>query len=515
MAAVAGVVERGARDRGRRPRRCGVRPATTSTARRWSRRGRPTDLEAQAAAEGVMSVVRDMRAKNKGQFKAGLRQSFGINEVDQIDDPARRAEVAASERAARDAARAPYRAADAVPVAFDRIATRGAHADRRAARPPGRFRLRARPRLRRLPRARPDQPAADARTPRRGGSSSGRSCTRRRDRAPAPLARSRPRSSPRSSGSRGGSASRRCSTRTSRWRSAARRGIEPSAASASRACASSGRCSGDGDARTASGPIRTLVNGVVAIHPEESPAAFEQLMARRAPRPPAGRRAGRPRRGPQLGGRRPRGAPEDQPPALGPLAVPLPPVHAQRAAAPPTSRSSASSRRTATARRPRSTRRCRWMQGGFMSTNLGPKQPCADGKERMRSHGCEHVVVAYRDSPSTPPGASAGPRTSGRSSRRGCATACGCARRSPCADDLTEGVPTAVLRAAFRAADLIDRIEAWGVETARALPLLLAARRLMAVSQPDDPFGSRPSARRVGWVRVRARRAARRRRDRG
>lgn len=33
------------------------------------------------------------------------------------------------------------------------------------------------------------------------------------------------------------------------------------------------------------------------------------------------------------------------------------------------------------------------------STNLGPKQPCADGKDRMRIHGADHVVVTYRDAP--------------------------------------------------------------------------------------------------------------------
>jgi hypothetical protein len=33
------------------------------------------------------------------------------------------------------------------------------------------------------------------------------------------------------------------------------------------------------------------------------------------------------------------------------------------------------------------------------STNMGPKQPCADGEARMRIHGAEHVVVTYRDSP--------------------------------------------------------------------------------------------------------------------
>ena len=32
-------------------------------------------------------------------------------------------------------------------------------------------------------------------------------------------------------------------------------------------------------------------------------------------------------------------------------------------------------------------------------TNIGPKQPCADGKDRMRAHGCEQVVFVYRDRP--------------------------------------------------------------------------------------------------------------------
>ena len=31
--------------------------------------------------------------------------------------------------------------------------------------------------------------------------------------------------------------------------------------------------------------------------------------------------------------------------------------------------------------------------------NLGPKLPCADGKERSRLHGAEHVLIAYRDRP--------------------------------------------------------------------------------------------------------------------
>ena len=36
---------------------------------------------------------------------------------------------------------------------------------------------------------------------------------------------------------------------------------------------------------------------------------------------------------------------------------------------------------------------------GGAHTNTGPRQPCADGKDRMRAHGCEHVVFVYRDRP--------------------------------------------------------------------------------------------------------------------
>ena len=47
-------------------------------------------------------------------------------------------------------------------------------------------------------------------------------------------------------------------------------------------------------------------------------------------------------------------------------------------------------------RRP-STGRARWCRAGSSPTNLGPKQPCADGEHRMRTRGCEHVVIVYRD----------------------------------------------------------------------------------------------------------------------
>ena len=392
--------------------------------------GSPEDLEAKAAAEGIMSVVRDQRAKNKGQFKTGVRQSFGINEVDQIDDPALRAEVAASERAARDAARAPYRATEAVPVAFDRIATRGkTQVAELLDHAPTEWALR--PTTSSASTAFPTASARRSpRTPRRGGSSSGRSCTRRRRPVRPRRAPSRRRSWPRSSGSPDGSASRRCLTRTSRWPSACRPGSARSAASASRGSASSGRSRGEGSEDSA-GPIRTLVNGVIAIHPEEASGTFEQLMAA-APLPlPLGGERGihvevlnwdALARAVHLKINHPHPVPSPFPylPATPGelLAAYLEVVGVQPA-------DCYSAQATVDSPMP-------LMQGGFMSTNLGPSR-CAPTARR----GCGRTAATTSSSPtatgpSTPPAASAGPRTSGRSSRRGCATACACARRSPC-----------------------------------------------------------------------------------
>ena len=37
--------------------------------------------------------------------------------------------------------------------------------------------------------------------------------------------------------------------------------------------------------------------------------------------------------------------------------------------------------------------------GGALSLETGPRQPCADGTDRRRVHGCELVLVTYRDRP--------------------------------------------------------------------------------------------------------------------
>lgn len=85
----------------------------------------PDELERIATEEGAWAAVRANRAANQGELRAALRQSVGRDEVPQERDPVRRAAIASEERAARDAARGPYRAADAAPVAVSRVATRG------------------------------------------------------------------------------------------------------------------------------------------------------------------------------------------------------------------------------------------------------------------------------------------------------------------------------------------------------------------------------------------------------
>src|SRR5687768_4233968 len=85
----------------------------------------PEEINAQAAEKGAWSVVQDMRAGNKGEFKTALKQSFNISPVEQEKDPAKRAEITAAERADRDAARRPYLAPEQTPIAISRLATRG------------------------------------------------------------------------------------------------------------------------------------------------------------------------------------------------------------------------------------------------------------------------------------------------------------------------------------------------------------------------------------------------------
>ena len=63
------------------------------------------------AEQGALPAVGELRAQRKGEFKQGVRQAFGREEVEQEKDPVRREQIAAEEvRAARRGARAVPRA---------------------------------------------------------------------------------------------------------------------------------------------------------------------------------------------------------------------------------------------------------------------------------------------------------------------------------------------------------------------------------------------------------------------
>lgn len=425
--------------------------------------GSPDQLEAQIGEGGVLAAVQQMRAVNQGQFRTGLRQALGRHEVDQIEDPARRAEVAAEERASRDAARAPYRAAEPVPVAFTRIATRGEtqlaelldHLEQSglAARPDrvfGAYRV-------------PDR-ISQALTPHseRGrlvewevvherGADTGAAAAR-------PVATS--------------------FVAKEQW--VARRLGEPSVLDEDLAlafCREAGigpeRClgvarmsefrtlRGHGSADDGGGgEIRTLVKGVVAIHPEEGSGAFDRMLAAAPldlPAVPEGVHVE------VLNWEHVAGAVHlkvhHPPPVPSPFpylpATPQELLEAYLEVVGVRPSDCYSAQATVDRARP-------LIQGGLFSTNLGPKQPCADGKERMRTRGCEQVVVAYRDRPEYAEGRE---RWSAYQWEVLQARLHNAVRVRP---PLTTGDPASgwpkPVRAALRVAEWVDAIEDWGVE---------------------------------------------------
>jgi len=367
----------------------------------------PEEIQARMMTQGVLPTIGELRASRKGEFKQGVRQSFGIQEVKQAKDPAERAEIAARERAARDAARAPYRSPQAVAVTISRLATRGRtqlaevlahlHASGLAARPDhvfGVYRVPDRISGPVTPQSEQsrvvewdvvhladDAAHADAIPPAA---------------ALPPLV---------ATSFRG----------AEQW--VARRLGEPSIVDEDLAlafCQEAGigpeRCAGlarisefravrgDGSDDGAS-VLHTLVQGVVAIHPEDATGAFERFRAA-APIPlPLGPPAG----GVHVEvlnweaiGRAVHLKVHHPPPAPSPFPyLPATPQELLRSyleivGLHPSDCYSAQ----ATVDHP-----FPLVQGGFFSTNVGPKQPCADGQDRMRTRGCEEVVVVYRDRP--------------------------------------------------------------------------------------------------------------------
>ena len=426
--------------------------------------GSPDEVEARATEQGVMAVVQEMRAANEGQFKMGLRQALGRHEVDQIDDPVRREEVAAEERAARDAARAPYRAPDAAGMAFSRIPTRGetqlaellAHLAESglAARPErvfGVYRV-------------PDR-ISQALTPH---SERGR------------LVEWEIVHEPGASGAAGAAQLPVATSFVAKEQWVARRLGERSLLDEDLAlafCRDAGigpeRClglarisefrtlRGHGSGDDGGGEIRTVVKGVVAIHPEEGSGAFDRMLADAPldlPVEPEGvhvevlnwEHVGN---AVHLKVHHPPPVPSPFPylPATPQelLAAYLEVVGVQ-----PADCYSAQ----ATVDRPRPL-----MQGGLFSTNLGPKQPCADGKDRMRTRGCEQIVIAYRDRPGYVDGRErwTAYQTEVLEARLQNAVR----KRSRLTDeDMTSGWPKP-LRAALRVAEWVDRIDEIGTES--------------------------------------------------
>ena len=359
----------------------------------------PDAIQQRMATEGISAVVSDMWAQSTPDFGTAVRQTFNRPEVPEVTDPAERARVAAEQRAGRDAARAPYRDPTFPGLAITRIATRGKtqlaevvhHLDASglAARPDlvyGLYRV-------------PDR-ISQAVTPQ---SERGRVVEWDIVHHPfAPGTVLGPTLTPTVATS---------FPAEERW--VARRRGEPSVldedlglAFLLRAGIGPERTLGiarvahfralrDGDSDSHS-PVETFVEGVAAFHGAEGSGAYPR-MQQEAP----------------LGLEELRSTgvhvevlnweavgmavhpkihhPPPVPSAFGYL--PATPQELLRAYFEVVGvRSSDCYSAQATVADPQPLQ-----QGGLFTTNVGPQQPCADGKARMRSHGCQVVVVAYRD----------------------------------------------------------------------------------------------------------------------
>ncbi len=422
----------------------------------------PEAVEARIAEVGPLAAMNELRALQKGEFKDGLRQAFNRDKVPQLKDPAERAAAAAAERAARDEARAPYRAADPPAVTISRLATRGEtqlaelldhlQASGLATRPDrvfGVYRV-------------PDR-ISQGLTPH-----SERGRVVEWDVVHAPL-----------DGSVTPSAERPVATSfvgAEQW--VARRVGDPAVLDEELAvafCVEAGigpeRCLGVAriseframQSGEESPPVRTLVRGVVALHPPVSPGAYERMRDT---------------------------APLDLPHASTGVHVEVlnwaevaravhpkvhhpPPVPSPFPYLPATPQELLRSYleivgvaasdcygAQATVDRPRALQ-----QGGLMTTNLGARQPCADGKPRMRSHGCEQIVIAYRDRDDYVTGRERWAAYQEQVRQADLRKGTGARRPVAVEGDVAEGVPTKALRAAVRTAAVIDRFEMWGQET--------------------------------------------------
>ena len=387
------------------------------------------------AEQGVLPTVSELRAQRKGEFKQGVKQAFGREEVEQEKDPVRREQIAAEELSRRAEARAPYRAPDAVPMAFERIATRGEtqlaeviehlRTSGHAARPdlvfgvyrvPDRISGPLTPALREGPRRRVgDRPRAarPRRRPRERRARGGGDVVRRRGPVGRPPLRRavRARRGPRPGLLRGGARGAGALPRP--------RALQRVPLAARRRLLRRGQ---RGSPRDRPRHRRAAPGGALRRVRPHARGRAARAAARAAAR--------RPRRGPRLGDDRPRRPPAHPQAALRPLSLPLPPLHAAGAhARVPRGRRgpAAGLLRRAGHRRPPA----RADPGRLL---LHEPRPEAAVRRRQAADAHPRVRADRRRLPrqrrSTPPAASAGRRTSARSSRRSCATASACGRRS-------------------------------------------------------------------------------------
>jgi hypothetical protein len=420
----------------------------------------PGDLQAQIMEQGAWGVMQQMRSGGQEELKDRIRGALNVEDPE-IDDPAERARVSAAERAARDEARAPYVALDPLPIAITRIPTRGGtqvqevlgflRANGLAARPDhvfGVYRV-------------PDRISGQL-TP---YSEKGRLVEW--DVVYRPLPDDLPRSD--------AACAITSFVADDRW--VARRLGEPSVLDEDLAlefCLRAGigpeQCLGiarvpefrtlrfGGDHEDY---MRTIVKGVVAIHPEEQSGAYHR-MRDEAPLPLAD---------PAANGVRVEVLswaeiaqvvhPKMHHPPLVPSPFPyLPstPEELLRAYLEVVGvKPSDSYGVQATVDRMREL-----VQGGFINTTLGPKQQCVDGRERMRSHACEEIVIAYRDAPEYVEG-----RARWEAYQRDVLQARlerGAGGRAPLVDDGDLSYIPAGLRGVVRVAAAIDSLELLGQE---------------------------------------------------
>ena len=86
----------------------------------------PEQIQAELSQGGALRFMRQSFAQAGKDFGRELVKAYSTGAPPEIDDAETRARQAAAERAARDAARAPYLAAQPPPVTISRLATRGA-----------------------------------------------------------------------------------------------------------------------------------------------------------------------------------------------------------------------------------------------------------------------------------------------------------------------------------------------------------------------------------------------------